>query len=139
SKKRCSSLWQKYCEVTSSCVQMICAPCAAAFSTRTRFFWRLALGSGPQACWRRPRVTVDMICRRNGENAARRTCRSVNDLVERIFHDAFGTEGLELRDDFANDLLVDDGFEGDPVGVAEGGDGRVAQGGQRGNDLVERG
>ena len=30
SKKRCSSLWQKYCEVTISCVQMICAPFFAA-------------------------------------------------------------------------------------------------------------
>src|SRR5690606_41476508 len=106
---------------------MICAPCAAAFSTRTRFFWRLALGSGPQACWRRPRVTVDMICRRNGENAARRTCRSVNDFVERIFHDAFGAEVLDLREDIAIDILVDDVFEGAHVGVAEGDDGRLRQ------------
>jgi hypothetical protein len=44
-----SSLWQKYCDVNSSWVQMICAPCLAARSARASVFWRLVLGSAPQA------------------------------------------------------------------------------------------
>src|SRR5437773_7436980 len=54
-----SSLWQKYCERKSSCVQMICAPALAARSAARKVFFEFAPGSGEQAVWTRPSTTED--------------------------------------------------------------------------------
>src|ERR1035438_7836787 len=88
-----SSLWQKYRERNSSCVQMMLAPSREAFSARARVFPRLAAGSPEQACWRSPRVTLPI---------------SVDDLIERVLYDALRPERLELRQDLPHDALVDD-------------------------------
>src|SRR5882724_9077361 len=47
-KKRWSSIWQKYCEANSSCVQMIFAPRFAACSTSRICFTRFASTSAEQ-------------------------------------------------------------------------------------------
>src|ERR1043165_4145137 len=56
-----SSTWQKYCERKSSCVQMICAPCFAAFSTSVSCFLRFAFGSTEQLVWIRPSFTMELL------------------------------------------------------------------------------
>src|SRR5271165_1440920 len=118
-----SSLWQKYLERKSSCVQMMFAPRRAAFPARASVFPRLAAGSTEQACWRSPRVSLPI---------------SVDDLVERVLDDALGAERLQLRQDLAHDALVDDRLEGDPLGAAERRDRRIAQGRDRRDDGPER-
>ncbi len=45
-----SSLWQKYCERKSSCVQMMFAPRLAASLASASVFFRFAAGSSEQAC-----------------------------------------------------------------------------------------
>ena len=53
-----SSLWQKYCERKSSCVQMICAPRRAAAAMRSRVRAKFSSGSGEQRDWISPSVTA---------------------------------------------------------------------------------
>src|ERR1017187_2708681 len=118
-----SSLWQKYRERKSSCVQMMFAPRRAAFSARATVFPRLAAGSSEQACWRSPSVTLPI---------------SVDDLVERVFDDALGPERFELRQYLPDDALVDDRLQGDPFRVAQRGNRRVPQRGHRPYDGGER-
>src|SRR5579863_696193 len=54
-----SSLWQKYCERKSSCVQMMFAPAFAARSAAASVFLRLADRSAEQEVCSRPSVTAD--------------------------------------------------------------------------------
>src|SRR5271157_2446126 len=91
-----SSLWQKYRERKSSCVQIMFAPRRAAFSARASALPVFSAGSSEQACWRSPRVTLPI---------------SVDDLVERVFDDALRTERFELRQNLPDDALVDDRLE----------------------------
>src|ERR1019366_9569085 len=114
-----SSLWQKYCERKSSCVQMMLAPRFAASSAIASAVLRFAAGSAVQACWRRPRTTLPI---------------SIDDLVEGILDDALGPERLEPRQDLPDDALVYDRLQGDPVRVAERRHRRVAQRRDRGQD-----
>src|SRR5271169_5389873 len=58
-----SSLWQKYCERKSSCVQMIFAPDLAARSTRARVFLRFAPVRTEASVWMRPSLTTDEAAR----------------------------------------------------------------------------
>src|ERR1043165_8182615 len=53
-----SSLWQKYCERNSSCVQMICAPSFAARSAAASVFFRFASGCSEQLVCSSPRWTT---------------------------------------------------------------------------------
>src|SRR5450432_586932 len=76
-----SSLWQKYCERKSSCVQMMLAPRPAASAARDRVFLRFAAGEAPQACWSRPIETFAI---------------SIDDLVERVLDDPLGAQRLQL-------------------------------------------
>jgi hypothetical protein len=52
------SLWQKYCERKSSCVQMICAPDLAARSMSAMVFLRFASGLAEQSVWSSPNFTI---------------------------------------------------------------------------------
>src|ERR1039458_1242501 len=52
-----SSLWQKYCERKSSCVQIIFAPDFAARSARARVFFRFAAGLAETEVWISPSLT----------------------------------------------------------------------------------
>src|ERR1022692_64435 len=118
-----SSLWQKYRERHTSCVRMMWAPSREAFSARARVFPRVAAGSPEQACWRSPRVTLPIP---GAERTAWVRC------------DALRPERLELRQDLPHDALVDDRLQGDPFRVAQRGNRRVSQGGDRRDDGVER-
>ena len=60
-----------------------------------------------------------------------REIQSVNHLVQRILDDAFRAGGLQLRDQFAHDVLVNDRLHRHPAFLAQVGNGRVAQRGQR--------
>ena len=62
--------------------------------------------------------------RRKGQS---KFCGSVNHLVQRIFNDAFRAGGLELRNQFAHDLLVNDRLHGDPAFEAQIGNGRMGR------------
>ena len=57
-KKRWSSTWQKYCDVNSSCVQKILAPCFSACSASASWFARLRFGSSPQVICDSPTLTT---------------------------------------------------------------------------------
>ena len=54
--------------------------------------------------------------------------RSINDLVQRIFDDAFGPERLQLGDNLAHDFLVNDRFDGRPFERFAGGGGQGGYG-----------
>src|ERR1017187_8467905 len=58
-----SSLWQKYCERKSCCVQMIFAPDFAARSTSTMVFFRFASGFAETEVWISPSLTMDEVAR----------------------------------------------------------------------------
>src|ERR1039457_1187412 len=58
-----SSLWQKYCERKSSCVQIIFAPDLAARSARARVFFRFAAGLAETEVWISPSLTMDEAAR----------------------------------------------------------------------------
>src|ERR1035437_5901045 len=81
-----SSLWQKYCERKSSCVQIIFAPDLAARSTSASVCFRLAAGLVAAAVWISPSLTVD---------EAARFMRSSHRLVQP--HGFIENDGLELR------------------------------------------
>ena len=54
----------------------------------------------------------------------------MDNLVERILNDALCPGGLERRDDFPGDNLLDDGLDRHPAAAAQAGDGWLTQGGQ---------
>src|SRR5665213_3065877 len=58
-----SSLWQKYCERKSSCVQMIFAPDFAARPTSARVFLRFTSGRAEAEVWISPSLTMDEAAR----------------------------------------------------------------------------
>src|SRR6266540_89723 len=53
--------------------------------------------------------------------------RSVYDFVERVFNDSFRASRLELRDEFADDVLIDDRLDRHPASLAEARNGRTPQ------------
>src|SRR5213594_21877 len=54
-------------------------------------------------------------------------CRSVYDLVKGVFNDSFRACGLEPRDEFTDDVLVDNRLDGHPAGLAEARNRRAPQ------------
>lgn len=61
----------------------------------------------------------------------------VDQLVERVFNDAFRAEGLELRNDIPDDGFVNDRFHGQPAFFRQVGDGGAAQGRQGFHEAIE--
>lgn len=61
----------------------------------------------------------------------------IDQLVERVFNDAFRAEGLELRNDIPDDGFVNDRFHGQPAFFRQVGDGGAAQGRQGFHETIE--
>ena len=99
---------------------------SADYFCQVRFLWRFARSFLLRLC-----LLIFALRRFLSEPIGFRE-RSIYDFIQRIFNDSFGPGSLELRNQFTDDVFINDRLHGHPALLAEAGNSRPPQGGQAG-------